>query len=387
MKKSNLFILLSSITTVSAAFGSGVLYAYILANSVNYVTLGVLTSVMLILTIILEYPSGIIADYIGRKKTYALGAFAASLFYILPVLNTSFIILLIAMIFGAACDAFFSGSLEGWLQSSENSDKDKNSIPALIIKSRRITTALTIFVLLITGIITKRNFSYSIILLCSSAGFMAACLLAVFTGNDTKSDLSTPSLLVKESFKEIFSKKAHWPFFVLLATAFSVFSIYCLFYQKRAENLGLGGSSLLYVKALAALGLFLGALLTGKLKKVKNIKNAFIFIYVLMIISWILFIPASSILFIIAILCYNIAAGVVLPFYFSNILPVLNKEIVSSAISLLNALASVLAVFATMIGSCLLQYYSLKICLMFTIIILLFGFIVTFLTAPKKDIK
>lgn len=381
MKKSNLFILLSSITSVSAAFGSGVLYAYILANSVNYVTLGVLTSVMLILTIILEYPSGIIADYIGRKKSYALGAFAASLFYILPVLNTSFIILLIAMILGAICDAFFSGSLEGWLQSSKNSDKDKSAVPSLIIKSRRITTALTIFVLLITGVITKKNFSYSIILLCSSAGFMVACLLAIFTGNDTKSELSTPALLVTKSFKEIFSKKPHWPFFVLIATAFSVFSIYCLFYQKRAESLGLVGNNLLYLKALAAFGLFLGALLAGNVKKIKNI---FIFIYALMIISWIFFIPSSPILFITAILCYNIAAGIVMPFYFSNILPMLDKEVVSSAVSLLNAFASVLAVFITVVGSYLLQYYSSSAGVIFVIIILALGFIVTLGIVPKE---
>jgi len=384
MKKANLFILLSTITSVSAALGSGVLYAYILANSVNYVTLGVLTSVMLIVTIILEYPSGIIADYIGRKKTYALGAFAASLFYILPVLNTSFIVLIIAMILGAVCDAFFSGSLEGWLQSSQNSDKDKTVVPALIIKSRRIATALTIFLLLITGVITKENFSYSIILLCSSTGFMTACLLAIFTGNDTKSELSTPTLLVTKSFKEIFSKKTHWPFFVLLATAFSVFSIYCLFYQKRAESLGLVGNKLLYIKALAAFGLFLGALLTGNLKKVKKIKNIFIFIYVLMIISWIFFIPSSPILFIAAILCYNIAAGIVMPFYFSNILPMLDKEVVSSAVSLLNALASALAVFITMAGSYLLQHYSSNAGVIFVITILALGLIVTQGTVRKE---
>ncbi|WP_290121708.1 hypothetical protein [Treponema pedis] len=277
MKKSNLFILLSSITSVSAAFGSGVLYAYILANSVNYVTLGVLTSVMLILTIILEYPSGIIADYIGRKKTYALGAFAASLFYILPVLNTSFIILLIAMIFGAACDAFFSGSLEGWLQSSENSDKDKNSIPALIIKSRRITTALTIFVLLITGIITKRNFSYPIILLCSSAGFMAACLLAVFTGNDTKSELSTPALLVKESFKEIFSKKAHWLFFCPAChRIFGIFNI-LLILSKKGGKFGLRGKQSFICKSPCRSWLVFGSLVDGKIKKSKKHKKCLYF--------------------------------------------------------------------------------------------------------------
>ena len=148
--------------------------------------------------------------------------------------------------------------------------------------------------------------------------------------------------------------------------------------------MGLVGNKLLYIKALAAFGLFLGALLTGNLKKVKKIKNIFIFIYVLMIISWIFFIPSSPILFIAAILCYNIAAGIVMPFYFSNILPMLDKEVVSSAVSLLNALASALAVFITMAGSYLLQHYSSNAGVIFVITILALGLIVTQGTVRKE---
>ncbi len=74
-----------------------------------------LLSLVSIFSALLEVPTGIFSDLIGRKQTMILGALSITLSYILYAIGTEFWVLALGTIFHGAGRAFFSGNNNAYL--------------------------------------------------------------------------------------------------------------------------------------------------------------------------------------------------------------------------------------------------------------------------------
>lgn len=87
-------------------------------------------SIVCIAATIFEFPTGILSDKIGRKKTVILGTLASLIYAILFAISQNYIILVIAALFEGLERALFSGNNEAMLYDTlkdENLEKEYNT--------------------------------------------------------------------------------------------------------------------------------------------------------------------------------------------------------------------------------------------------------------------
>jgi MFS family permease len=81
---------------------------------------------------IFEVPTGILSDFIGRKKTLILGALAGSLAILFYAIGSSLIMLIIGATFAGLAESFFSGNNEALLYDTLNEHKQKSEFPEFL---------------------------------------------------------------------------------------------------------------------------------------------------------------------------------------------------------------------------------------------------------------
>ncbi len=90
-------------------FFDAFLILFFLEKGLTFLEIGVLYSVREIAIILLEIPSGVIADALGRRKTLIASFGVYILSFVLFYFSQSYLLLLLAMLFFAAADAFRTG--------------------------------------------------------------------------------------------------------------------------------------------------------------------------------------------------------------------------------------------------------------------------------------
>ena len=75
-------------------------------------------SVEMISSSIFELPTGLLSDFIGRRKTVILGAFAGLISVILYAIGLNFWVLAVGSIFAGLARSFFSGNNSALLHES-----------------------------------------------------------------------------------------------------------------------------------------------------------------------------------------------------------------------------------------------------------------------------
>lgn len=90
-------------------FFDAFLILFFLEKGLNFLEIGVLYSLREIAIIILEIPSGVVADALGRKRTLIASFFVYILSFILFYFSDSFLLFLLAMLLFAFADAFRTG--------------------------------------------------------------------------------------------------------------------------------------------------------------------------------------------------------------------------------------------------------------------------------------
>ena len=82
---------------------------FFLGKGINFLEIGILYSAREITILIMEIPSGVISDALGRRKTLIISFFAYILSFIVFYFSQNYITLLAAMILFALADAFRTG--------------------------------------------------------------------------------------------------------------------------------------------------------------------------------------------------------------------------------------------------------------------------------------
>jgi len=90
-------------------FFDAFLMLFFLDKGINFLEIGILYSVREIIIMVLEIPSGVISDMLGRRRTLIVSFFAYILSFIVFYISQNYFELVIAMVLFASADAFRTG--------------------------------------------------------------------------------------------------------------------------------------------------------------------------------------------------------------------------------------------------------------------------------------
>jgi MFS family permease len=185
-------------------FFESFLILFFLSKGLTYVNIGFLYSIRELTIFIIEIPSGVIADALGRKKTMIL-AFATYIFsFIIFYLAGNFILLSLAMVLFAFAEAFRSGvhkaMIFNYLQRNGWEDQKANyygHTRAWSQKGSAISAVIAAGFVFYTG-------NYNVIFLASVIPYFLDMMIIISYPNWLDGDLKNiKGLSVKEKFTEV----------------------------------------------------------------------------------------------------------------------------------------------------------------------------------------
>ncbi|MBS5934245.1 MAG: MFS transporter [Clostridiales bacterium] len=109
----------------------GISYMVILNSHLSVKKIAILIGIHEIFLFVFDFPSGVISDFVGRKKTASISLILYGIGLILLAYNTSFIMLILIFVFLAFANAMFSGSPQAWFYDmliKEDRLKDREKI-------------------------------------------------------------------------------------------------------------------------------------------------------------------------------------------------------------------------------------------------------------------
>lgn len=298
------------------------------------------------MVMIFEYPSGLIADRVGRKKTTAIGMFILMFGYLVFILSKNFWFFILAAVLKALGNALFSGSPQSWyyeeLKAANQLDVRKKAIPIL----RSAMNAVCIVVL---GACTLA-FSASQLLPMELAIvlLLIVSLIIFFKGKDNYGDSSADESFLKSvvtNTKKIFKESAFWK----LAFFKVLFSIpYCIFilsWQLIILDHFKKSPSVISVMMIIIMGVFsLAAFCTSKLLKKWKLNNLMMVTMVLIaIVNFGIFINRNFYLYLALVLLFEFALCMNMTLddiWVQDLIPSENRASYFSALNSMSALSN-----------------------------------------------
>lgn len=155
-KSIKLFTLFNFLSNIKFYLPIQLIYFYHITNS--YSLSAGIASVTMISSAILELPTGVFSDRIGRKKTITLGSLSIIAALFLYALGTQYWVLILGAIFYGASIAFYSGNNDAYLHdmlANENLEQEYHNHYGKI--NSGVSAALSISALL-SGFIANESF-------------------------------------------------------------------------------------------------------------------------------------------------------------------------------------------------------------------------------------
>lgn len=118
----------------------------------NYGQLGVMDATCFLFGLIMEVPSGAIADIIGKKRTIIYGMFMASLGFFLMGIANGLAPLWIGFLLAQAGWAFYSGASEALAYDTLVDKKKANQFERVISTSGSLATVTTVLAIMLGGV-------------------------------------------------------------------------------------------------------------------------------------------------------------------------------------------------------------------------------------------
>ncbi len=128
------------------------LFIYFLSNGLNFFMIGILFSIKEVMIYLFEIPSGVIADYYGKKNELKFCFIMYIISFILFFIGSNYLIMLLAMIFYGLGDAFRSGTHKAMIYEyldQKNQFHLKNKVYGYTRSYSKMGSALSSFVSII----------------------------------------------------------------------------------------------------------------------------------------------------------------------------------------------------------------------------------------------
>jgi len=242
----------------SLIFVGPIIVLFMQSRTLSYKEIMLLQSIFAIATVILEIPTGIIADKLGRKTTIVVASFIMVIAHITYMLSYSFYGFLAGEILFALSFALFSGSKEALLYDTlielniTNQFKKINGrISAIAFYSAAVGS-------IIGGLLAKISLDF--VFYANTASLIFAPLVAI-TLKEPKSDKCKEKSLniLKSGFKNIFLNGSNLKYIILFSAvvyAFnqSVFWLYQPYLKQSGVDLVYFGIIFASFNIVAAIG-------------------------------------------------------------------------------------------------------------------------------------
>lgn len=341
------------ISTSLSVMLDAIMTFYLLKQGLGLATISLCFSISLIVSTLVEFPSGVLADRFGRKKIYAFGLFSRAIQCLILLITRNIFLILLSGVFEGIHNALISGALESWLLK-ESKDTDYNKLLGI----NKIFTSLTsfIFMLVITFLI---NDSGVCIIICFFA-YLLSGIINIFYLDDNRDEDSNARTIIFSTIDFMKLKQAKFLLLVLVMF-YGVISVYMLLFQGKANEYLFSDTFVL----IASLFSLLGGILAGYFysKTSAKSKNKIIFISLTgIIIAFIIFVTTSSkIMMLIGNMLYGFAQAMMFPYFYSELFKILPDKSIASNISMISAGASLFAAVVTYLLGLITKWGSLDI--------------------------
>ncbi|MBU7017336.1 MAG: MFS transporter [Theionarchaea archaeon] len=144
-------------TALDATFAVLGIYfiVYLLDRGFSYSVIGIALALFNIFMIILDVPTGAVADVVGRKLPVMAGFFGyAIVLFIIPFVESPFILIGIFALW-ALPTAFISGALPAWIVDNLEAEKRTDLIKEFYVKNTSIKSFGSIAAALLSGLIVQ----------------------------------------------------------------------------------------------------------------------------------------------------------------------------------------------------------------------------------------
>ncbi len=170
------------------------LYLFFLASGLSYLEIGTLISIREISVLLLEIPTGIVADLTGRRRAMAV-AFAAyiasfTIFYLFD----GFVLFVPAMLLFAAGEAFRSGTHKSMIMAHLDGEDMADRTVAYYGTTRSASRLGSAVSALLAGVIVYLWQGYNVVFAVTVVPYLLGLLLMLTYPPELDGDVSTPSL-------------------------------------------------------------------------------------------------------------------------------------------------------------------------------------------------
>ena len=86
----NAYIAVNILQKLADIMANSVITLLLIEKGLPYVYIGILWSIYLVCVVVFDFPSGALADYFGRRKTYVYGVVLSAMSYSILILGNTF---------------------------------------------------------------------------------------------------------------------------------------------------------------------------------------------------------------------------------------------------------------------------------------------------------
>ena len=341
-----LYIVLKVLLGFFGTINVGISTAFLLQKPVSFFELSLIYSLILGVSLLLEYPTGNLADRYGRKLSFALGMLAIAVQYAFYAAFSNVFLLYFAGVVGGVGDALVSGSLEAWLGEEEKRRAPEPSLHRVFGVSRSLTSLFSIVGSLGIGLLLRADLAFVYwtgAIMLAVAGLGALTILP-----DNRGREKTTLRFSVAAIRTFVSSPLLLFLTFILAASYACYSVFILYWQPQAQILGitLNRLPLLYSAYLAATALssYLYARLARQVGGGYFVYASFAFIALSFAF---MFFGNDLVSLVMGLFSFGLGFGSVYPLFFDWTTDVIPSDLRASLLSLMSTWASATAVFTT----------------------------------------
>lgn len=236
----------------------------------TYSTIGLLDSIAFTIGLLLEIPSGAIADLIGRKTMVRLSFFFVALGVLTQALAISPLMLFLGNVVFYIGMAFYAGSMEALAYDTLIEIKSEDNYDKIVASSRSLQSLAYILAVLIGGYIASINYRLPFLLwgILHFIGFIASFKLTEPKTDTIKISLRTYLSINKQGIKALFSKKLKpFLFYIFIILGLVYWFDWGFVKPAVAINFGFNEITMGYVFAIEGIVIALVLPLLPKIRK------------------------------------------------------------------------------------------------------------------------
>jgi len=218
-------------------FTRGLWMLYLAFKGMSLFQIGMLEGMFHITSLIMEVPTGAIADLIGRKASRMAGRVSGLVALLIMMNSHTFWLFALSFFFTALSYNLESGAGEALVFDSMKSLNREKGFTKVLGKNEAIFNIASIFSLYIGGFLGQKSFTLvfiSSIVICIGALLMSLSFHEPEVERDKHAERSFVNFAIHtgESFKTLFSKK-EVAFLTLFTTTLSAFSTLIFYYIQN----------------------------------------------------------------------------------------------------------------------------------------------------------